>query len=46
MSVAQEKVAFVFTNANVLKDGSPTGWYLSEAAHPYFRFVEVCACRG
>ena len=29
------KVLFVLTSANKLANGSPTGWYLPEFAHPY-----------
>ncbi|TCD67255.1 hypothetical protein EIP91_000332 [Steccherinum ochraceum] len=30
------KVLFVFTSADTNKIGGPTGWYLPEAAHPYY----------
>jgi len=30
------RVLFVFTSANKTLTGSPTGWYLPEAAHPYY----------
>ncbi|KAL7418736.1 hypothetical protein Q5752_006419 [Cryptotrichosporon argae] len=29
-------VLFVLTSCNKLNDGRPTGWYLPEAAHPYY----------
>ncbi|KAK1224405.1 hypothetical protein PQX77_012701 [Marasmius sp. AFHP31] len=29
-------VLFVFTSANKNSQGGPTGWYLPEAAHPYY----------
>ncbi|KAJ7167330.1 ThiJ/PfpI [Mycena crocata] len=29
-------VLFVFTSANKTLTGAPTGWYLPEAAHPYY----------
>jgi len=30
------KVLFVFTSASKTLTGAPTGWYLPEAAHPYY----------
>ncbi|KAG8856318.1 hypothetical protein FRB96_006469 [Tulasnella sp. 330] len=33
---AQKKILFVFTSANTNLLGNPTGWYLPEAAHPYY----------
>ena len=30
------KVLFVYTSANKTLTGAPTGWYLPEAAHPYY----------
>ncbi|KAF8683185.1 DJ-1/PfpI family [Rhizoctonia solani] len=30
------RVLFVFTSANKTLTGSPTGWWMSEAAHPYY----------
>jgi len=30
-------VLFVFTSADKTLTGSPTGWYLPEAAHPYYK---------
>ncbi|PRP82668.1 hypothetical protein PROFUN_10032 [Planoprotostelium fungivorum] len=30
------KVLFVLTSHNTLLNGKPTGWYLPEAAHPYY----------
>ena len=30
------KVLFVFTSANKTLTGAQTGWYLPEAAHPYY----------
>ncbi|KAL0070816.1 hypothetical protein AAF712_002037 [Marasmius tenuissimus] len=32
-------VLFVFTSANKNSQGGPTGWYLPEAAHPYYALV-------
>ena len=36
-----KKVLIVLTSIDKYPDGSPTGWYLPEAAHPYFKFVEA-----
>ncbi|PPR05643.1 hypothetical protein CVT24_002869 [Panaeolus cyanescens] len=33
-------VLFVFTSCNKSLTGNPTGWYLPEAAHPYYGLVE------
>ncbi|EIN07488.1 class I glutamine amidotransferase-like protein [Punctularia strigosozonata HHB-11173 SS5] len=30
------KILFVFTSCNKTLTGAPTGWYLPEAAHPYY----------
>ncbi|KAF7968622.1 hypothetical protein HWV62_29783, partial [Athelia sp. TMB] len=30
------KILFVFTSANKTLTGAQTGWYLPEAAHPYY----------
>eukprot|EP00966_Prymnesium_polylepis_P057034 1320983-Prymnesium_polylepis.1 len=32
------KVLIVLTSVDRFPDGSATGWYLPEAAHPYFKF--------
>ncbi|KAG8778007.1 hypothetical protein FRC15_011009 [Serendipita sp. 397] len=34
--MTQKRVLFVFTSADKLLEGSPTGWYLPEAAHPFY----------
>ncbi|PVG04282.1 class I glutamine amidotransferase-like protein [Serendipita vermifera] len=34
--MSQKKVLFVFTSVDKLLDGRPTGWYLPEAAHPFY----------
>ncbi|CCA72500.1 related to NonF protein, involved in nonactin biosynthesis [Serendipita indica DSM 11827] len=34
--MSQMRVLFVFTSADKLLDGRPTGWYLPEAAHPFY----------
>ncbi|CAF3851725.1 unnamed protein product [Rotaria sordida] len=34
--MAQKKVLFVLTSHDKLLNGHPTGWYLPEAAHPYY----------
>ncbi|WVO17352.1 hypothetical protein L204_105044 [Cryptococcus depauperatus] len=31
-----KSILFVFTSAEKLLNGAPTGWYLPEAAHPYY----------
>ncbi|KAG8888027.1 hypothetical protein FRB98_008561 [Tulasnella sp. 332] len=33
---AKKNILFVFTSANTNLLGNPTGWYLPEAAHPYY----------
>jgi len=33
--MARDKVLFIVTSHNKLLDGTPTGWYLPEAAHPW-----------
>ncbi|KAJ8612704.1 hypothetical protein CTAYLR_008961 [Chrysophaeum taylorii] len=33
------KILMVFTSVSKYPDGSPTGWYLPEAAHPYEKFI-------
>ncbi|KIM22955.1 hypothetical protein M408DRAFT_78236 [Serendipita vermifera MAFF 305830] len=40
--MTQKKVLFVFTSADKLLDenATPTGWYLPEAAHPYYVLQE------
>ncbi|BFZ56186.1 hypothetical protein PYCC9005_003228 [Savitreella phatthalungensis] len=35
------KVLMILSSANTFSDGKPTGWYLPEAAHPYFEFVDA-----
>lgn len=35
-SLTMSKVLFVFTSANTNLTGGNTGWYLPEAAHPYY----------
>jgi len=34
--MSSKKILFVFTSANKTLLGKPTGWYLPEAAHPYY----------
>lgn len=34
-------VLMVLTSVEKFPDGSPTGWYLPEAAHPYYKFKEA-----
>ncbi|OWZ64826.1 hypothetical protein AYX15_03528 [Cryptococcus neoformans] len=36
MSQPSKAILFVFTSAERLLNGAPTGWYLPEAAHPYY----------
>merc|ERR1719152_378283 len=36
-----KKVLLVCTSVDKFPDGSATGWYLPEAAHPYWKFVEA-----
>merc|ERR1712070_663269 len=38
---AGKKVLIVLTSVDKYPDGSPTGWYLPEAVHPYYKFVEA-----
>jgi len=33
--MSKPAILFVFTSADKLLDGTPTGWFLPEAAHPY-----------
>jgi putative intracellular protease/amidase len=35
------KVLLVLTSVDKYPDGSPTGWYLPEAAHPYMKFKQA-----
>ncbi|GAA5938575.1 hypothetical protein JCM10213_006971 [Rhodosporidiobolus nylandii] len=35
------KVLFILTSHKTLLSGQPTGWFLPEAAHPYFRLKEA-----
>ncbi|KAL1760082.1 class I glutamine amidotransferase-like protein [Schizophyllum commune] len=35
-ALGQEAILFVFTSVNKTLTGEPTGWYLPEAAHPYY----------
>ncbi|KAG9002742.1 hypothetical protein FRB94_003662 [Tulasnella sp. JGI-2019a] len=34
--MSQKKILFVFTSVDTNLEGGPTGWYLPEAAHPYY----------
>ncbi|KIY51613.1 class I glutamine amidotransferase-like protein [Fistulina hepatica ATCC 64428] len=34
--MTRQKILFVLTSADKLLTGEPTGWYLPEAAHPYY----------
>ena len=34
--MSTKKVLFVLTSHGAFPDGKPTGWYLPEAAHPYY----------
>jgi len=36
-------ILFVFTSASAGLTGAPTGWYLPEAAHPYYILAPHCA---
>lgn len=36
-----KKILMVMTSVDKFPDGSATGWYLPEAAHPYYKFVEA-----
>uniref|UniRef100_A0A7S3JZG6 DJ-1/PfpI domain-containing protein n=1 Tax=Aureoumbra lagunensis TaxID=44058 RepID=A0A7S3JZG6_9STRA len=36
-----KKILMVLTSVDSYPDGSKTGWYLPEAAHPYYKFVEA-----
>eukprot|EP00965_Chrysotila_dentata_P123159 4071153-Pleurochrysis_carterae.AAC.1 len=36
-----KKVLLVLTSVDKYPDGSPTGWYLPEAVHPYQKFVDA-----
>lgn len=40
-AAASKKVLLVCTSVDKFPDGSPTGWYLPEAAHPYQVFVDA-----
>jgi hypothetical protein len=31
---SQQTILFIFTSADKLLNGAPTGWYVPEAAHP------------
>ncbi|KAI9635707.1 class I glutamine amidotransferase-like protein [Dioszegia hungarica] len=33
---SQQTILFIFTSADKLLNGAPTGWYVPEAAHPYY----------
>jgi len=35
------RVLMVYTSVSKFPDGEPTGWYLPEAAHPYYKFLEA-----
>ncbi|KAF8326698.1 class I glutamine amidotransferase-like protein [Cantharellus anzutake] len=35
----QTKILFILSSANRTLTGEPTGWYLPEAAHPYYQLV-------
>ncbi|KAF8310061.1 class I glutamine amidotransferase-like protein [Cantharellus anzutake] len=35
----QTKILFILSSANRTLTGEPTGWYLPEAAHPYYELV-------
>merc|ERR1711985_92274 len=41
MGTMSKTVLLVCTSVDKYPDGSPTGWYLPEAAHPYWKFVEA-----
>ena len=36
-----KSILMVLTSVDKFPDGSATGWYLPEAAHPYYKFVEA-----
>lgn len=38
---SKKKVLMVCTSVSQFPDGSATGWYLPEAAHPYQVFVDA-----
>ena len=38
---SQKKVLIVLTSVDKFPSGKPTGWYISEAVHPYNEFVKA-----
>jgi len=47
----RKSVLFVFTSASRVLNGDPTGWYLPEAAHPYYEVephhdIDFAATKG
>ena len=47
----RKRVLFVFTSASRVLNGDPTGWYLPEAAHPYYEVephhdIDFAATKG
>jgi len=46
-----KRILFVFTSASRVLNGDPTGWYLPEAAHPYYQLephheIDFAATKG
>lgn len=39
--MASKKILMVLTSVDKFPDGKPNGWYLPEAAHPYWKFLEA-----
>lgn len=37
--MSKPSVLFILTSADKVLDGKPTGWYLPEAAHPYYKLA-------
>ncbi|WVF65907.1 hypothetical protein IAT40_000645 [Kwoniella sp. CBS 6097] len=49
--MSKQSVLFILTSADKLLNGAPTGWYLPEAAHPYYALhndfnIEVASTAG
>ncbi|ORY34233.1 class I glutamine amidotransferase-like protein [Naematelia encephala] len=38
--MSKQTILFIFTSADKALDGKPIGWYLPEAAHPYYALVD------
>ncbi|GAA5938581.1 hypothetical protein JCM10213_006972 [Rhodosporidiobolus nylandii] len=44
--MASKKILFVLTSHDKMVSGKPTGWYLPEAAHPYYVVKEAGCAQG